>query len=263
MVSYWVVNLTIVLGLYASTPNVDRIKSILTEEDFDYLFPHRNRQQGTPQPFSYSGLLKAAEKFPNFCNEAAGELDLDAACRKELSTAFAHFTQETGLYFNSEIGCTDATCSYCSPNAQYPCSPGKGYYGRGALQLSYNFNYGPFSEAVYGDKQKLLDDPDSVLTAEGGSLAFSSAIWFLMTPQPPKPAIHDIVVGKWQPAAADIAGGRLPGFGLTILIINGGLECYDPRDRRALNRIAYYKEFTYHFKVEPGNHLACAGMQPF
>ncbi|KAF4659307.1 hypothetical protein FOL47_007634 [Perkinsus chesapeaki] len=255
----------------------DRIKSILTEEDFDYLFPHRNRQQGTPQPFSYSGLLKASEKFPNFCNEAAGELDLDAACRKELSTAFAHFTQETGentgwgdiprwrqgLYFNSEIGCTDATCSYCSPNAQYPCSPGKGYYGRGALQLSYNFNYGPFSEAVYGDKQKLLDDPDSVLTAEGGSLAFSSAIWFLMTPQPPKPAIHDIVVGKWQPTAADEDGGRYPGFGVTTLIINGGLECSNPQDPRALNRIAYYSNFTAHFKVQPGDHLSCGGMRPF
>ncbi|KAF4650205.1 hypothetical protein FOL47_001370 [Perkinsus chesapeaki] len=245
--------------------SVERIKGILTEEDFDYLFPHRNRQRGTPKPYSYNGLLEAAAKFPKFCNEASGELDLDTACRKELATAFAHFTQETGentgwgpiprwrqgLYFTSEIGCTNTRCPYCSPSSEYPCTAGKGYYGRGALQLSYNYNYGPFSEAIYGDKHKLLDDPDSVLTAENGSLAFSSAIWFLMTPQPPKPAIHDIVVGKWQPTAADKAGGRYPGFGVTTLIINGGLECSNPHDQRALNRIAYYKNFTAYFKVAP------------
>jgi chitodextrinase len=28
------------------------------------------------------------------------------------------------------------------------------YYGRGAKQLSYNYNYGPFSDAMFGDVNK-------------------------------------------------------------------------------------------------------------
>ncbi|KAF4718235.1 hypothetical protein FOZ62_026873, partial [Perkinsus olseni] len=261
------------------TANVQRIKRIFTSEDFKKLFPKANGYQVSPKPFNYANFLAAAAKFEKFCDEAAGGLDLDTACRKELSVSFAHFTQETGentgwgpvprwkqgLYFTSELGCKDslAACSYCSPSTEYPCVAGKGYFGRGALQLSWNFNYGPFSEAIYGDKSKLLNDPDSILTAENGVLAFASAIWFLMTPQMPKPAIHDIVVGKWQPTAADKAGGRYPGFGVTTLIINGGLECSKTPDQRALNRIAYYKNFTAYFNVAPGGYLSCSGMKPF
>ena len=33
--------------------------------------------------------------------------------------------------------------------AAYPCSPGKQYYGRGAKQLSWNYNYGTF----YADRR--------------------------------------------------------------------------------------------------------------
>ncbi|EER18533.1 Endochitinase B precursor, putative [Perkinsus marinus ATCC 50983] len=257
-------------------PNVQRVKKILPEKEFEYLFPHRNRQAG-PKPYTYSGFLAAVAKFDKFCNEAHGDLDLDTACKKELSISFAHFTQETGensgwrpvprwrqgLYFPSEVGCTGTSCPYCSPDAAYPCTPGQGYYGRGALQLSYNFNYGPFSEFIYGDKLKLLNNPDSLLTAEDGMLAFASAIWFLMTPQPPKPAIHDIVVGRWQPTARDKAGGRYPGFGVTTLIINGALECSNPNDARAVNRIDFYKNFTSFFNVATGDHFSCGGMKAF
>ena len=33
----------------------------------------------------------------------------------------------------------------------YPCYPGKKYFGRGAKQLSWNYNYGAFSNAMFGD----------------------------------------------------------------------------------------------------------------
>ena len=41
--------------------------------------------------------------------------------------------------------------------AAYPCSPGKQYYGRGAKQLSWNYNYGAFSVAMFGDARKRGD----------------------------------------------------------------------------------------------------------
>ena len=54
-----------------------------------------------------------------------------------------------------------AKSNYCagwSPwvAAAYPCSPGKQYYGRGAKQLSWNYNYGAFSVAMFGDVHTLL-----------------------------------------------------------------------------------------------------------
>ena len=55
-----------------------------------------------------------------------------------------------------------------------PCGKDKdgdflSYFGRGAKQLSYNYNYGPFSEAMYGDVRTLLDKPELVAdTAEPG-----------------------------------------------------------------------------------------------
>ena len=35
--------------------------------------------------------------------------------------------------------------------AGYPCTPGRAYYGRGAIDLSWNYNYGAFSQAIFQD----------------------------------------------------------------------------------------------------------------
>ena len=74
-----------------------------------------------------------------------------------------------------EAGCqeTGPGCEYssaCDPNTwqgrTWPCGKAGGswkkYYGRGAKQLSYNFNYGPFSDSMFGTVSKLLEDPDLV-----------------------------------------------------------------------------------------------------
>ena len=46
-----------------------------------------------------------------------------------------------------------------------------------------------------------------------------------MTPQSPKPSIHDVATGFMVPTAADDAAGFGAGFGVTTNIINGGQEC--------------------------------------
>merc|ERR1719410_281141 len=118
------------------------------------------------------------------------------------------------------------------------------YYGRGAKQLSYNFNYGQFSQAMFGEGRLLLDHPDFVADTW---LNLASATWFLATPQPPKPSMLHVIDGTWQPNAQDQLDGIRPGFGATINIINGGVEC-NTRDGReskqAINRIEYYKQFS-------------------
>ena len=42
-----------------------------------------------------------------------------------------------------------------------------------------------------------------------------------MTPVTPKPSMHDIIAGFWQPNASDISAGFNLGFGATINVING------------------------------------------
>ena len=81
-------------------------------------------------------------------------------------------------------------CSWSSwVVAAYPCSPGQQYFGRGAKQLSWNYNYGAFSTAMFGDPSILLKNPDLVADTW---LNFASAFWFLVTPQPPKPSMLQV-----------------------------------------------------------------------
>ena len=94
-------------------------------------------------------------------------------------------------------------------------------------------------------------------------LAFATALWFWMTPQSPKPSCHDVMTGAWSPSAADTAAGRVPGFGLTIDIINGGVECGRPTPPQVTDRIGYYQRAAELLDVDPGANLECATMQPY
>lgn len=206
---------------------------------------------------------------------------------------FAHWAQEVGehaseadagvpewkqgLYHFIEMGCGSGLCmgyrgDTCNPELwqgkRWPCPDlaEAQYYGRGAHQLSYNYNYGPFSGAVYdGDVSVLLADPDRVVrSGEDGWLAFASAFWFHMTPQSPKPSGHDALVGWWVPNAEDTRAGRKAGFGIQILIINGGRECGGASEiEMARNRRWYFENVTKFFGIETGPNTMCTYMQEF
>jgi hypothetical protein len=96
-----------------------------------------------------------------------------------------------------------------------PISDGS-FFGRGPIQLSWNANYGRFSEFIYGDKLRLLDDPDEILRL--GELAFASGFWFWTMYNDsefiPNKTCHNVMVDH---------GAK--GFGRTLNIINGGIEC--------------------------------------
>ena len=270
--------------------NAARAVRIFPEELFELFFPV------AADAYTYEELIKAIAKFPSFCGEAGPYTteSLDEVCARELATVFAHGTQETGghspadalpdsngnpveewrqgFYHIREMGCSEdgSGCEYrggtCNADTwqgeTWPCPEGKKYYGRGAKQLSYNFNYGPFSDVMFEDVNVLLEDPDRV--GREGWLAMSSALWFFMTPQSPKPSMHDVVAGFWQPNEYDKAAGIEAGFGATINIINGGIECGGRNeDIRAQNRIDYYHAFTKEMGIEPGEHLGCAGQARF
>ncbi|HCT7898874.1 TPA: chitinase [Enterobacter cloacae] len=271
-------------GRAANPVNVKRVEGILKESDWEYLFPLRAKD------YSYSNFLKAVGKFPALCDTYNDGRDSEAICRKELATMFAHFAQETGgheswrpepewrqaLVYVREMGWSEGQKGgyngECNPDVwqgqTWPCGKDKdgdflSYFGRGAKQLSYNYNYGPFSEAMYGDVRTLLDKPELVADTW---LNLASAIFFFAYPQPPKPSMLQVIDGTWQPNDHDKANGLVPGFGVTTQIINGGVECGGPTEiAQSQNRIKYYKEFANYLKVPvPDDEvLGCANMKQF
>ena len=239
------------------------LEDVLTRELFASLFPNANAL------YSYDALVEAATLFPEFASVGAAE-----ERRRELAAFLGNISHETtggwpaapggpeawGLYFIEEVGCEEGACTqYCdAQNALYPCQPGKTYHGRGPIQLSWNFNYGAFGEVL---GLRLLEDPD--LVTRDGVTAFTTALWFWMTAQPPKPSAHDALLGLWSPSEADVAAGRQPGFGMTVNIINGGLECGIPTDDSVRDRIRYFEHFAALLDTSPGEHLECADMQSY
>ncbi|KAL0413873.1 UNVERIFIED_CONTAM: Chitinase 6 [Sesamum radiatum] len=107
---------------------------------------------------------------------------------------------------------------YCDEsNTQYPCAANKGYYGRGPIQLSWNFNYGPAGNSIGFDG---LNNPEIVATDR--DISFRTTVWYWMN------NCHDpIVFGQ--------------GFGATIRAINGPLEC----DGRTRTRLALVSGITH------------------
>ena len=104
---------------------------------------------------------------------------------------------------------------------------------------------------MFGEGRLLLDYPDFVADTW---LNLASATWFYTTPQPPKPSMLHVIDGTWQPNEGDRKNKLEPGFGATIMIINGGIECGHGYEKpQATNRQEYYKQLAKYFKV--GNKI--------
>ncbi|KAG4209564.1 hypothetical protein ERO13_A03G208800v2 [Gossypium hirsutum] len=226
------------------------------------MLPYRNDPRCPAAGFyTYEALMAAAKAYPAFA--ATGD---DATRKREVAAFFGQTSHETaagrgrnppggpfvwGYCYNKEV---KPLSEYCDgTNQQFPCVPGQKYYGRGPIQLTWNYNYGQFGAAI-GKEKEMLENPDLLLT--DALLAFQSALWFWMTPQRSMPSCHDVIVGAWMPSARDKEAGRFPGYGVITNIINGG-QCGRGRNatclelitatiliatiRRILERILYIK----------------------
>jgi basic endochitinase B len=203
--------------------------------------------------------------YSDFCSSTDIATD-----KKELAAFFAQIAHETrhgqdgqyndGLMFTHE---NDTTNAYLADNDDYPPVKGQKYYGRGPMQLSYNGNYGYASMCIFGDKNILLKDPN--LVQHDPVVAFETAIYFWMTPQTHKPSAHDAMTGKWQPTATDKAANRISGFGETINIINGPIECGKGDNMAAMNdRIGFYKHFLQMLGAsDPNCVCSCGTAKPY
>ncbi|MED6193992.1 hypothetical protein PIB30_024302 [Stylosanthes scabra] len=240
------------------------VGSIITSSIFDQMLKYRNDPRCKGNGFySYNAFIAAARSFGGF--GTTGDV---ATRKKELAAFLAQTSHETtggwasapdgpyawGYCFINENNQAD----YCTPSQQWPCAPGKKYYGRGPIQLTHNYNYGPAGKAI---GQDLLNNPD--LVARDATISFKTAVWFWMTPQGNKPSSHDVITGRWTPSAADRAAGRVPGYGVITNIINGGLECGHGTDSRVQDRIGFYRRYCQILGVSPGDNLDCNNQKSF
>ena len=259
---------------------ITHLTDYLNSRSWDSLFPNRygrshtgpdSAAPGRPDFYSFQAFVTAAKKFPEFLGTGN-----DTLRRRELAAFLAHCAQETsggwpgapggyfkwGFYFIQEQGCSSGCPQYSDrSNKAYPPVPGQSYHGRGPKQLSYNYNYGQFSQDYFGDKYILLREPDRV--SSDPVLSFASAIWFWMKAQPPKPSCHEVMTNLWHPTTHDLAAGRKPGFGTTLNIINGGVECGKAPLDKTVYRYEYYRYFCKIFRVSPGPNIECADQVPF
>jgi len=213
-------------GADAGTGTGTGVAAILSESAFHTMFPQRNRV------YNYQGLVQAASSYAAFATSG------DTTARKREVAAFlANVGRETGnLIYIEEINKSD---SYCAPKPGCPCAPGHKYYGRGSLQLSWNYNYCAAGNALH---LPLQSHPE--LVATDAKVMWQTGLWFWMT---------STGAGSKTSHAASVSGQ----FGETIRTINGGLECNGKNRAAVQDRVQRYQRFCKLLGVDPGNHLGC------
>ncbi|XP_030940130.1 chitinase-like protein 1 [Quercus lobata] len=168
-----------------------------------------------------------------------------------------------GLCFNREMSPSQ---SYCDDfyKYTYPCAPGAEYYGRGALPIYWNYNYGAAGDGIKAD---LLNHPEFV--EQNATIAFQAAIWRWMTPiKKSQPSAHDAFVGNWKPTKNDTLSKRVPGFGATMNILYGERTCgqgdIDPMNT-IISHYLYYLDLlgVGREQAGPSEVLSCAEQVAF
>ena len=187
---------------------------VVSEAQFIQMFPNRNSF------YTYSGLVAALSAYPQFATTGGTTVE-----KQEAAAFLANVDHETGgLVYIGEI---DQSGNYCAAES-YGCPAGAyQYYGRGPLQISWNFNYKAAGDALGID---LLDNPDQVATNSATSWKTSALVLVHR---------HRQRLGDQPPRA--MVGGS--GFGATIRAIND-IECNGGNTAEMQDRVNDYQSFT-------------------
>ncbi|WP_236241822.1 glycoside hydrolase family 19 protein [Streptomyces sp. CC228A] len=203
---------------------------VVSEAQFQQMFPNRN-------PFyTYSGLKAALAAYPAFANTGGATVS-----KQEAAAFLANVSHETGGLVHIVEQNTANYPHYCDSGQPYGCPAGQAaYYGRGPIQLSWNFNYKAAGDALGID---LLRDPYRV--ERDAAVAWKTALWYWNTQSGP---------GTMTGHHAMVTGA---GFGQTIRSINGALECDGRNPAQVQSRVTKYQQFTQILGVPTGANLYC------
>lgn len=147
--------------------------------------------------------------------------------KREAAMLVAHLIQESGgLQFRRELACIETGCP-----GVYSTGigvSGQNYFGRGYIQLSWDYNYLAASMDLFGDR-RLLHDADQVAANE--DLCWATTFWF------------------WRKNVGILAAVQNGHFGASTNAINGGLECRGAFQHKARIRFEFYKKVLRAFGV--------------
>ena len=215
-------------GTDPGTPNPSGF--VVSESQFNQMFPSRNSF------YTYSGLTAALSAYPGFAKTGS-----DTVKKQEAAAFLANVSHETGGLVHIVEQNTANYPHYCDTSQSYGCPAGQAaYYGRGPIQLSWNFNYKAAGDALGID---LLGNPWQV--EQNASVAWKTGLWYWNTQSGP---------GTMTPHNAMVNGA---GFGETIRSINGSLECNGGNPGQVQSRIAKYQAFVQILGTTPGSNLSC------
>ncbi|KAL6343312.1 hypothetical protein AAG906_022387 [Vitis piasezkii] len=183
-----------------TTPNSNvPVPAVVTEGFFDRIIDQADASCAGKNFYTRAAFLDALKSYPRFGTEA---YEIDGASKE-----------------------------YCDEtDARYPCVSGKDYYGRGPIQLSWNYNYGEAGESIGFDG---LNNPEIVATDAG--ISFKTALWFWMS------YVHS-VIGQ--------------GFGATIRVINSD-DCNGGNTAAVNARAEYFTEYCNELGILSGDNLTC------
>jgi predicted chitinase len=203
---------------------------IVSKAQFEQMFPDRDTF------YSYDGLVGVLGAFPSFTT-----IGDDNTRKREAAAFFANVDHETdGLRVLVEADAANYG-NYCDESVSYGCPAGHdAYYGRGPVQLSWNYNYRAAGASLGID---LLNDPDIVQRDE--TVAWKTALWFWNTQ------------ASGTPTTAHRAMVDGQGFGATIRVFNGALECDGHNPDEVSDRVAAYLRITGVLGVSPGENQRC------
>ncbi|SME90397.1 glycoside hydrolase family 19 protein [Streptomyces sp. Amel2xC10] len=203
---------------------------VVSEAQFNQMFPNRNSF------YTYSGLKAALSAYPGFATTGG-----DTVKKQEAAAFLANVNHETGGLVHVVEQNTANYPHYCDWSQWYGCPAGQAaYYGRGPIQLSWNFNYKAAGDALGID---LLGNP--WLVQNDSAVAWKTALWYWNTQNGP---------GTMTPHNAMVNGA---GFGQTIRSINGSLECDGRNPAQVQSRVDAYQRFVGILGTSAGGNLYC------
>ncbi|WP_370948396.1 chitinase [Amycolatopsis sp. cg5] len=221
---------TMVAAPLASASTSGEEAFVVNKDQFNKMFPNRNGF------YTYEGLVAGMKSFGKFANEGN-----DDTKKREAAAFLANVNHESdGLKAVREYNTANYS-HYCDPGAAGGCPAGRDqYYGRGPIQLSWNYNYKAAGDSFGVD---LLKKPD--LVATDAAISWKTGLWFWNTQSG---------AGSMKPHDAMVQN---KGFGQTIRSINGALECDGKRKDQVEARVSAYRNFTKILGVDPGGNLYC------
>ncbi|XP_057771337.1 chitinase 6-like [Salvia miltiorrhiza] len=203
-----------------------KVGDIVTDAFFNGIIAKQDRPNCAGKGFyTRPRFVEAAAAYPSF-----GTIGSPDDSKREIAAFFAHVAHETEkMCFIEETGGQ----TFCNATvAKWPCAANKRYYGRGPLQLTWNYNYGEAGEAIGFNG---LSNPEIVATDP--LISFKASLWF------------------WQQNSHNpFVSGK--GFGATIRAINS-IECNGGNAGQVASRVNYYKDYCNQLRVDPGANLQC------